>query len=56
VLLARERLSLGDLAGAREDRQEAFKLDPNTVDAKALHPWSTSAGACFRDPSARWPR
>jgi cellulose synthase operon protein C len=36
ALLARERLALGDGAGARAHRDEALKLDPNNSDARAL--------------------
>jgi tetratricopeptide (TPR) repeat protein len=36
ALLARERLTLGDPAAAREQREEAFKLDPENAEARAL--------------------
>jgi tetratricopeptide (TPR) repeat protein len=36
ALLARERLALGDPAGARTHRDEALKLDPENADAKGL--------------------
>jgi tetratricopeptide (TPR) repeat protein len=38
ALLARERLALGDAAGARSHRDEALKLDPDNAEAKALRP------------------
>jgi tetratricopeptide (TPR) repeat protein len=36
ALLARERQALGDLASARAHRDEALKLDPQNVEARAL--------------------
>ena len=36
ALLARERLALGDPAGAKTHRDEALKLDPENPDARAL--------------------
>ncbi|MDP8998758.1 MAG: hypothetical protein M3O46_01455, partial [Myxococcota bacterium] len=36
ALLARERLALGDLAGARLHRDQALKLDPDSTEARAL--------------------
>jgi Tfp pilus assembly protein PilF len=36
ALLARERLALGDLAGARAHRDSALKLDPSNAIARAL--------------------
>jgi len=36
ALLARERLALGDAAGAREQRDEALKLDPENAEARAV--------------------
>jgi tetratricopeptide (TPR) repeat protein len=38
ALLARERLALGDPAGARAHREEALKLDPENAEARALKP------------------
>jgi tetratricopeptide (TPR) repeat protein len=38
VLLARERLALGDAAAARLQRDEALKLDPDNAEARALKP------------------
>ncbi|MGD0677886.1 MAG: tetratricopeptide repeat protein [Polyangiaceae bacterium] len=34
--LAREQIALGDLTGARSHRDEALRLDPNNVEARAL--------------------
>jgi len=36
VLLAREKLALGDAAGAKAHRDEALRLDPQNPDARAL--------------------
>jgi tetratricopeptide (TPR) repeat protein len=36
VLLAKERMLVGDAAGARAHRDEALKLDPGSADAKTL--------------------
>jgi tetratricopeptide (TPR) repeat protein len=36
ALLARERLRLGDAAGARSHRDEALRLDPKNAEARAL--------------------
>jgi cellulose synthase operon protein C len=36
ALLAREKLALGDAAGARAERDEAVKLDPENAEAKGL--------------------
>ncbi len=36
ALLAREKLALGDAAGAKAERDEAVKLDPGNAEAKAL--------------------
>ncbi len=36
ALLAAERLALGDVSGARARRDEALKLDPNSVEARSL--------------------
>lgn len=36
ALLARERMALGDLAGARMHRDQAIKLDPDNTEARAL--------------------
>jgi hypothetical protein len=36
ALLAREKLALGDAAGAKADRDEAVKLDPGNAEAKGL--------------------
>jgi tetratricopeptide (TPR) repeat protein len=38
ALLARERLALGDAAGARAHRDEALRLDPGNADARGLTP------------------
>jgi Tfp pilus assembly protein PilF len=38
ALLARERLALGDPAGARTHRDKALELDPENADARALKP------------------
>ncbi|HEY5243961.1 MAG TPA: hypothetical protein VIJ22_20910, partial [Polyangiaceae bacterium] len=36
ALLAREKLAMGDAAGARAERDEAVKLDPENAEAKGL--------------------
>jgi Tfp pilus assembly protein PilF len=38
ALLAREKLAIGDVAGARAQRDEALKLDPDNVEARAFKP------------------
>jgi tetratricopeptide (TPR) repeat protein len=38
ALLARERLTMGDAAGARKHRDDALRLDPNNPEARALKP------------------
>ena len=36
ALLARERLTMGDTAGARKHHDEALRLDPNNPEARSL--------------------